>query len=136
MKKALITGLSFTLLIAANASASPIVYRGSNPHINPNAFAAYEASITNSANLTKPKNTGQSAQSRAALSESTLLKQSIISSLSTTYVNRLTQNCPSCGGTIDLGDGSTIEYSTANGIRTIIFRDAVLGTATEISFPL
>ena len=68
-----------------------------------------------------------------------MLKQSVISGLSATFQQQLTQNCTSCGGTVDFGDGSFATYSTGlvGGIntRTIVFHNAD-GTTTTISFPL
>ena len=133
MKK--IAYLTAIIALAApfSSSAAPIVYRGMNPHISPSAYPSYEASVTNTANLTKPKNTGKTS-SVTRLTEAELIKQSTISGLSTRYTQLLTGNSPG-SGTVNFGDGSYAEYSTADGVRTIVFHN-LDGSTTEISFPL
>lgn len=120
-------------LMPALAQAAPIVYRGMNPHISPSAYPSYEASVTNTANLTKPRNTGRSSSTNR-LTEAELIKQSTITGLSQRYTQLLTGS-DSGNGRVSFGDGSYADYTTADGIRTITFYN-LDGSTTEISFPL
>jgi len=116
----------------SSASAAPLIYRGNNPNISPGASPLNEAGIASRAELTRPKQKNSSFGT--AISESTLLKQSVINGLSTHYQQILTGSS-SGSGTINFGDGNFADYSTVGGVRTIIFRNAD-GTTTTISFPL
>lgn len=121
-------------IYAAQADASSMVYRGSNPGITPTANPFNETAISNRANLTRPKDKSSSTRS-ARLTKAELLEQSVISGLSSNYLTILT-GTNSGSGTLNFGDGSFADYSTENGIRTIVFRNTITGETTTISFPI
>lgn len=128
MNKAFYISALALLAIPASAEASPIVYRGMNPHISPSAFPSYEPSVTNIANLTKPKNTGSSSGYQP-LSDDELLKKAIQSTLATKASATLLSGT---GGRQDFNDGTyIISTLTANpGEYTVVFYDAN-GSATS-----
>ena len=126
----ILTTVIFSLMLVSKAEASPIVYTGINPEITPTASPFNEGAISNFSGLTKK--TEQTAST--SLTESQLLKQSVITGLSSTYQQLLT-GANSGSGTVNFGDGSTAVYSTAGNIRHITFYD-LGGHSTEISFPL
>lgn len=138
MKKSLfVSCLTVAVFAASAAQASSIIYRPMNPHISPGAFPSNELSITNTANLSKPKNTGVGNSGASRLSTAEQLKSATISSLSSQLSAKLLDTDVTAAGTINFGDGVYADYTTSpEGIRTIIFRDTVKGTSTEISFSI
>jgi len=118
------------LALAASAEASPVVYTGINPGITPTANPFNASAISNFSGLTK-KTAPSSANT---LTEAELLKQSVITGLSSTYQQLLTGSTPS-SGTVNFGDGSSAVFSTVGGTRYITFYD-IHGRSTQISFPL
>jgi len=130
MKKIILTAC--VLSVAASAAyASPMVYRGMNPHISPSAYPSSEAAVTNIANINKPKNTGPVASNRLSTSEQ--LKSATIASLSSSLSAQLLASSPTANGTVQFGDGNYAVYSTTGGVRTITFFNAD-GTSSTISF--
>jgi acyl-CoA reductase-like NAD-dependent aldehyde dehydrogenase len=119
-----------SLMLISSAEASPIVYTGINPEISPTANPFNESAIANFSGLTKKTKPSAST----SLTEAQLLKQSVITGLSSTYQQLLTGSNPSAG-TVNFGDGSTAVYSTVGNVRYITFYD-LNGQSTQISFPL
>ncbi len=138
MQKNMTIAMTMAMLaMVADASASPMTYRGNNPRISPNANPYNAGNLDKTAELTRPKDkkAASRASGYAGLSEADLLKRSVVSSLASRYQQILTGTDQS-SGTINFGDGTYADFTTVGSTRFITFRDTIKGTTTDISFPL
>ncbi|MEI6730896.1 MAG: hypothetical protein WCL30_06505, partial [Pseudomonadota bacterium] len=102
------------------------------PNISPGASPYNATNIDTRAALTRPKE--KTSTTNAGKSDAELVKQSVLSSLSSTITQKLTGTTVG-NGTVNFGDGSWAEFTTVNNIRTITTHN-LDGTSTTISFPL
>ena len=133
MKQAWILGAALASLLAAEASAAPLMYHGNNPRITPSANPYNSGNLDKIADLTRPKEKRSSSSTFGSLSESDLLKRSLVSSLTSQYLAKLTGNT---AGSFNIGDGEVWEYYTdANNFRHIIIH-GLDGSSTDIGYSL
>ncbi len=119
------------LLSAVAPSATPLVYAPRNPDFVPMANGQNAISTT-----------GESGYLQATLStpphvtsaEDNLLTSNVMTNLPEQYKAVLTAVTPSAG-IVDFGDGSSANYTTVNGIRSITFF-FLDGTSTSVSLPI
>jgi hypothetical protein len=114
-----------------NVCAAPLLYHGNNPNITPSASAFNATAIDARAALTRPK---EKTVSAAGQSDAELVRRSVLSQISSTITQKLVGSGQD-SGIANFGDGSYAEWSTVDGIRTIITHN-LDGTSTTISFPL
>jgi hypothetical protein len=116
------------LTTAPAAFASELVFQGQNAGLFPNANPSDTAQLMLSTVRPNPP-----AVTIPTLSPTQLVEQSVLGTVSTNITNQIF-NTSNASGNFNLGGGSTISYTRANGQVTITFTDPATGT-TQITVP-
>jgi hypothetical protein len=126
----------FLCVAVAQANASQMVFRGSNPAFFPDANPAAINQLTNSVNKPKPATPGLNS---ALTGTSALIQQAVQSQISSKINSKIFDQSPTnLAGSFDLGNGSSISYQRPTGIGgdlIITIVDPTRGGTTVISLP-
>lgn len=121
-------------LWAHTATATPIIYRPTNPIFQP-GNSLNGPTLLSIAEIGRP-DAPSSSTSLAQRSASDVLLSSLYASINSQIRTSIFSSDPGDSGTFNLGDGTVVDFIN-NGVNYVINVDnGITGEQTEISFPV